>query len=321
MNGRRGDFAQGRPSVSSDTHDNTGKFDIASSRVTRLKQIKIDETDLTYAEQGKGEPIIFIHGALGDYRTWSQQLDWFSRQYHAISYSRRFHRPNAPCGDAISYTYRRHIDDLIAVLDVLRIGPAHLVGHSYGGTVAAILAMECPEMVRSLTLAEPSLFPMLSSADDKVSLRFHRVALNVVQKLAENGEERLAVREYVNIVLGRNGYDYLPLEALLVIVQNAHTLAPMLRMFFGLSFDPTAIQTLNIPTLVITGENSPKVYHAISHEIHNSLPKSELVTLAGASHGLHMENPRDFNNALLEFLSKNQPRNQNSANSLISNES
>ena len=293
--------------LSSDPRENTVGLDNLTSRVTRLKQVKIDESDLTYAERGKGEPIVFVHGALGDYRTWSQQLDLFSEQYHAVSYSRRYHRPNAPCDDPTDYTYRRHVDDLIALIDALGIGPANLIGHSYGGTIATMVAIERPELVGSLTLAEPTLFSILSTPDDKVSLRFHRIALDVVQKLAENGEQRLAIREYVNIVLGRDGYDGLPLEELLVIVQNAHTIGPMLRTLFELSsFDPNRLQNLQIPTLIITGGLSPKVYRAVSRELHNSLPHSELLTLPRASHGLHMENPQGFGETVLGFLCQNK---------------
>ncbi len=282
-------------------------WDLASTQVTRLKQITIDRYELTYAERGTGEPVLFVHGALSDYRTWIPQLDSFSRRYHAVSYSRRYHQPNAPKTAVADYTYRKHVDDLIALMDSLELKSSHLVGHSYGGAVAMLATLERPDLVGSLVLAEPSLFSLLNKPEDKVSLRFHRIAMDVVQKLAENNERKLAVREYVNIVLGRDGYDELPLEVVLVIVQNAHTLGPMLGMFFDLDFDSEHLRNLKTPVLIVTGESSPRVYRAVSHALHQSLPHSELLTLAGASHGLHMENPRDFNDAVLDFLSKGKP--------------
>jgi non-heme chloroperoxidase len=293
-----------RSNATDNTPANELGWELVSSQVSSRKQITINGGELTYTERGKGEPVILVHGALGDYRTWLPQLDWLSRRYHVISYSRRYHQAGIPTNYAADYTHRRHVDDLIALTETLAMGPAHLVGHSYGGTVAALAAMERPDLVRSLILGEPSLFSVLTQANDKVSLRLHRIALNVVQKLAENGEQRLAIREYFNIVLGKDAFGELPLEALLVITQNAHTLGPMLRTYF----EPTELhaQTIKTSTLIITGELSPKIYRAISRELDSILPNSELLILPAASHGLQMENPADFHAAVLEFLSRNQ---------------
>lgn len=280
---------------------------VVSSKSPPIKQIAINGTDLRYIEQGKGELVIFVHGALGDFRTWSRQLALLAQKYHGISYSRRYHHRDSSTNLVIDYTHRRHVDDLIGLINALGPGPAHLVGHSYGATVAALVAMERPDLVKTLILGEPSLFSILSDPHDKVSLRFHGIALDVVRRLTENGEQRLAVPEYVNIVLGKDVFHQLPLEDLLVINQNAHTLGPMLRTYFEpTELDDTSAQKITTPTLIITGEFSPGIYKAINRKLHNCLPNSESFILAGASHGLQMENPDDFGIAMIEFLSKSR---------------
>lgn len=296
---------QHRSGTTSDPAANESGWELVKPKVVQLKRIKINGSDLAYTERGTGDPVILVHGALGDYRTWSSQLDSLSRQYRVISYSRRYHQPNVVTNDLLDYTHRRHVDDLIALIYELQVGPAHLVGHSYGAALAVLVALERPEIVSSLTLWEPSLFSILSRLPDLVSLRLHRIAVNVVQKLTQNGEQRLAVREYVNIVLEKDVFEELPIGTLLVINQNANTLEPMLRTYF----EPTALDrdralSLKKPTLVITGEFSPNLYKAISRELNSSLPNSELRILPGASHGLQMENPVGFNGAVLEFLSR-----------------
>lgn len=273
---------------------------------TALKQVDIDGAELRYIEQGRGQLVVLVHGALGDFRTWSRQVALLAQKYHVVSYSRRYHEPNSLPDGEIDYTHRRHVDDLISLIEALGPGSAHLVGYSYGAAVAALVAMERPELVDSLILNEPSLFSMISEPLDKVSLRFHSVALNVLQKLTENGEQRLAVREYVNIVLGKDVFDELPLEDLLIINQNAHTLGPMLRTYFEpTNLDHSSAQKITTPTLLISGEHSPGIYRAITRELNNCLPAAESVILPGASHGLQMEKPEDFGVALMEFLSKN----------------
>lgn len=298
---------QHRSEATSDPAANESGWELVKPKVVQLKRIKIKGSDLAYTERGTGDPVILVHGALGDYRTWSSQLDSLSHQYRVISYSRRFHQPNVLTNEFSDYTHRRHVDDLIALIDELQVGPAHLVGHSYGAAVAALVALERPEIVSTLTLGEPSLFSILSSLPDIVSLRLHRTALNVVQKLTENGEQRLAVREYVNIVLDKDVFENLPPETLLVINQNANTLGPMLRTYF----EPTALNrdcalSIKKPTLVITGEASPNVYKAITRELNSAFANSELLMLPGASHGLQLDNPVGFNNAVLEFLSRHR---------------
>jgi pimeloyl-ACP methyl ester carboxylesterase len=229
-----------------------------------------------------------------------------------VSYSRRYHEPNSLPDGEIDYTYRRHVDDLTRLIETLGSGPAHLVGHSYGATVAALVAMKHPELVNRLILGEPSLFSMLSDNLDKVSLRFHSVALNVLQKLSENGEQSLAVREYLNILVGQNVYDELPPYDRFVINQNAHTLGPMLRSYFEpTDLDQSAASKMTVPTLLITGELSPRLYQAVVRELHNCLPAAETFTLSGASHGLHMENGVDFSVAVMEFLSKTKDHGKN----------
>ena len=248
-----------------------------------------------------------MHGALGDYRMWGAQVATLSQQYHVVAYSRRHHRPSSSTLDASDYNHRRHVDDLISLINAVGLGPAHVVGHSYGAAVAALVAMEHPEMVNSLILGEPTLFSILSDPLDKVSLKFHRIALNVVQKLVENGEQKLAVREYVNIVTGKDGFEALPIEGKMVINQNAHTLGPMLRTLFDTAdVDRHQARSINTPTLVVTGEFSPPIYRAIGRELDRCMPNSELLTLAGASPGLQLQKPDDFNLAMLDFLSRNK---------------
>ena len=281
-------------------------WQVVGPYLTPLKQVDIHGTELTYVEQGDGPTVVLVHGALGDFRTWSRQVPVLARKYHVVSYSRRYHEPNSLPDGEIDYTHRRHIDDLIGLIETLGPGPAHLVGHSYGAAVAALVAMERPELVNSLILGEPSLFSMLSDNLDKVSLRLHAVALNVLQKLSENGEQQLAVREYLNIVVGKDVFDELPSEDRLVINRNAHTLSPMLRTYFEpTSLDQSTASKLTTPTLLISGEHSPRIYQAINRELNNCLPVAESLTLPGASHGLHMDNGEDFGVAVMEFLSKN----------------
>ena len=307
--------SQMKPSTRSRAASENGRelgWEVVETYLTPAKQVKINGTELTYVEQGGGPSVILVHGALGDLRSWSRQLPLLAAKCHVVSYTRRYHGLNSLTDGAIDYSHRRHVDDLIDLIETLVDGPAHLAGHSYGAAVAALVAMERPDLVNTLILGEPTLFSMLSDDVDKVALRFHAVALNVVRKLSENGEHRLAVREYVNIVVGRNVFDELQSHDQFVINQNAHTLGPMLRTYFeATTLDQSSASQITVPTLLISGGLSPRVYQSIARELHNCLPRAESFTIPNASHGLPMEN-EDFGIAVMEFLSRTESRSKKS---------
>lgn len=120
------------------------------------KRLLVNGVELHYVERGQGEPLILLHGGQGDYRAWQPQMQALSPRYRVISYSRRYHYPNE---NPLTREYSALIDaaDLAGLIAELKLGPVHLVGTSYGAFTALALAVERPELVRSLVLAEPPI--------------------------------------------------------------------------------------------------------------------------------------------------------------------
>src|SRR5919202_1717127 len=109
----------------------------------------VNDVDLAYVEQGRGAPVIFVHGSLGDYRSWDAQLAPFAERYRAVPYSRRYHWPNAQPGDGVAYAAAQHAADLGALIESLGLAPAHVVGSSYGALTTLACAVARPELFRS----------------------------------------------------------------------------------------------------------------------------------------------------------------------------
>ena len=129
----------------------------------KLTEIPINGTTLNYMERGQGAPVLLVHGTLGDYRTWDGQIEALSRDHRVISYSRRYHFPNEWPPTASSFSAVIHAEDLAALIQRLDVGPVHLVGHSFGAFISLLVAREHPELVRSLTLAEPPVMSVDAS--------------------------------------------------------------------------------------------------------------------------------------------------------------
>jgi pimeloyl-ACP methyl ester carboxylesterase len=60
-----------------------------------LETIQLNGAELSYWEEGDGVPLVFVHGMLGDYRSWRRQTSEFSKTYRTIALSQRYYRPNS----------------------------------------------------------------------------------------------------------------------------------------------------------------------------------------------------------------------------------
>ncbi len=95
-----------------------------------------DGTRLYYEEAATGTPVIFVHKYAGDFRTWEPQMRHFSRLHRWITYSQRGYLPSDVPTDGASYGQDIARDDVIALLDALKIDKSHVVGHSMGAATA-----------------------------------------------------------------------------------------------------------------------------------------------------------------------------------------
>jgi len=112
-----------------------------------------DNVKLYYEEAGSGTPIIFSHEFAGDYRNWEPQMRYFARRHRCITYSARGYKPSDVPDDWKVYSYKHWVNDLIAVLDHLKIDKAHIVGLSMGAYTASLIGFMAPQRALSLTIA------------------------------------------------------------------------------------------------------------------------------------------------------------------------
>jgi pimeloyl-ACP methyl ester carboxylesterase len=254
--------------------------------------------ELHYVERGEGAPVVFVHGTLGDYATWDAQLGPFAKTYRAIAYSRRYNWPNTnkPRPD---YSAVVDAEDLAALIRKLDLGKVHVVGHSYGGYAALFLAVKHPELVRTLTLAEP---PVVFGGD-----RVPEAKARLVKRARAafgKGDTEGAVRVIVDA--RRAGtYDKIPKPFRNLVLRNAReleALATSKDMYPALDRD--AVRKIGVPTLLLSGEKSPPAQAAIDEELERLLPAKHRrrVIIRGADHGMWFQQPAAYDKAVLEFL-------------------
>lgn len=272
------------------------------------KTVHVNGTELHYFEFGEGEPVVFVHGSIGDYRTWGYQFEPFSSSYRVVSYSRRYHYPNAWNGDGSDYTTGLHAADLAAFIDALGYGPAHIVGQSSGATIAAHCASLNPEVARTLVVDEPDLVPWLCELEGGNAALDHLLT-NIEQpalKAMAAGDAGEAIRLYVNGVLGDGTYERLTPEMRLVMLDNVPELKAELKCadIFYSPFSFADARKIRAPTLLLEGSASLSAFHLIGDKFAQCVPNITRATAEGAPHAAHFVTPDRFNEIVLDFLRK-----------------
>jgi pimeloyl-ACP methyl ester carboxylesterase len=274
---------------------------------SQVRTAKVNGTTLHYTECGRGEPLVFVHGALGDLQTFNGQLDAFAAEYRVIAYSRRFHPPNAPPAAGAVNALQDHIDDLLALLRTLGASPAHLVGNSSGAYVVLAFAMQHPEAVRSLVLGEPPVFSLLgrTSVGSAALDSWNSRVLSPTRRAFQSGDSVEAMRRFLDGISGAPVFDQLPQPARARLM----TYAPEFRS--EMLTEPSrylpplacnALGQLKRPILLVSGERSPAMLLLITGELERCLGGESHVMVPEAGHGMHGDNPAFYNQSVLGFL-------------------
>jgi non-heme chloroperoxidase len=273
------------------------------------RTITVNGAELTYIEQGAGDPVLFVHGTLGDYRAWGYQMAPFSQRYRAIACSRRRHWPNAWPDDAPECSAETHASDLAELVEALGYGPVHLIGSSYGALTSLVMATKRPELVRSLVLGEPPLLPWLEGSPEGEArfAAFRTNSWNAAALDCRSGDQPAGVRRFIDGVLGSGSFDHMPAPVQAGMMDNAAVFAVELETAAAIYFSalkPADITDLRIPTLLLTGELSPRMFHDVIAVLAETLPVAERAEIPDASHAMHAGNPGAYNETVLAFLAR-----------------
>ena len=285
-----------------------------------MPSLDVGGVSLYYERAGSGEPVVFSHGIPTDYRAWGGQVEEFSKRFSTVTYSRRYASPNQRTGDVSDSTVGANAADLKGLIEKLGFGPVHLVAHSYGGFVAAFLAADHPDLVRTLVLVEPAIATLLvedpNSSGQMLSLlirspsvalsarRFQSGSLAPSLKALDSGKNDKAVRLNVDGIQNKLGaFDSMPESARKMMVDNARTIAELRTTLPPFKAN---IGKISCRTLVINGEGSAVWLRRIGELVARGVPNSEAITIAGSRHFPHLENPSEFNSNVLKFISKRE---------------
>ncbi|MBI4527065.1 MAG: alpha/beta fold hydrolase [Deltaproteobacteria bacterium] len=263
----------------------------------QLKDLK-----LYYEVHGEGPPFLFVSETACHGEVWkTYQVPEFSRDHRVIIYDQRgTGRSDKPSMD---YTTGMLADDAASLLDHLGAEQAIVYGHSMGGRVAQLLALDYPRKVNKLILAS-------SGASHTAS----GIPLNMCLELVEKGYERYARDHAIRIGFTTKFVQEHPAEVekfLEIRLANLPPLECYLRHAIARQAHDTSgrLKDIRVPTLVTVGDDEARTTSDISHWtsadiLARTIPRAKLVVFPDSGHYYFFAKPEATNKAIREFLTE-----------------
>ncbi len=256
-------------------------------------RVSIGNFSLYYERVGTGPALVFLHGLGGNHLSWWQQLPYFMRWYECVTLDQRSFGmspdPDATFCDS-------HPGDLGALLDHLKIDKAVLIGQSMGGWTIVGYAIEHPERIAAMVMADtpggiftPEMDAMMASARNAARLPLDtQPPIGAMPTYARDYFARRPEMAYLYDSLRIYGARP-PEDAIFRLGRRRYDLAKVR-------------ERLTMPILCIVGEEDALIAPEMVRQLARVLPKAHLATVPQAGHSVYFENPEVFNQLVLDFL-------------------
>ena len=275
-------------------------------------RLETKEGERFYREAGAGEPIVLLHCSSGSSGAWAPVMNHLGQDYRVLApdllgYGRTAPWPrDAPLGpDA-------ELGVVEALLDVAG-RPAHLVGHSYGGTVALGAARRYPRRVASLTLIEPVAFHLLRRADEPDGWREIAALAERHVVLVGEGRDAAAAEAFATYWTGPKAWQQMPDAARDSVVRTAAKVAAEWRLMFASEDDRDAIAGIGAPTLLICGGRTRTPARRVVEVLRRVVPHALHHEIADAGHMSPLTHPADIAEAIRRRVVSINPQRRSAA--------
>ena len=257
-------------------------------------RVSVGDLSIAYRSEGDGPPLVLLHGFLCDSRVWRRQLDSLSEEFRVVAWD----APGAGWSSDPPETFS--LADwaraLAGFLDAIGIERAHVLGLSWGGTLAQELYRLFPARVDRLILSDTYAGWKGSLSEEVAEQRRARCDRDAGRPPEE------VVREWVPVEFFADASSELAAE-MAAVVADFHPLGFRLMAGSLADTDSTAVlPTIAVPTLLLWGDGDVRSPLSVAERFHAAIPGSELDVIPGAGHVSNMERPDEFNDRVRRFL-------------------
>jgi len=259
-----------------------------------VERVDVDALTIAYVRAGAGSPVVLLHGYVGDGPSvWTRQIDTLSADHTVIAW-------DAPGAGASSdppedFGIDGYAECLARFIEVLGLGPTHVVGLSFGGALAIALQRRHRSRTRSLVLAS-------AYAGWRGSLPPHVAEARLAQALQLS---ETSPQGFVDALLPT-------MFALPVASEDVDAYRLAMERFHPVGFRAMARAsaedlsdvppTIDVPTLLIFGDRDERAPSSVAEGLLATIPASRLIVLPNAGHVCNLELPGRFNDEVRMFL-------------------
>ena len=260
-------------------------------------KIQANDIQINYELSGRDDaPVVMLsHSLASSLVMWNPQLDVLESKFKVLRYDTRGHGDSdAPEG---KYTLELLAADAVALMDALGIDAVHFVGLSMGGMIGQNLALDHGNRLKSLTLCDTAAV----MPDEAQPIWQQRIAAAREKGLQDQVDETLE-RWFTPEYLSQNSprVELIRRQILATPVAGYIGCSEAIRDLDNLK----RLSEINLPTLIMVGEEDPGTPVAASEAMQERIEGSELVVLPAARHLSNIEQSGAFNEALMGFLLK-----------------
>ena len=268
-----------------------------------MPTLQLTDAEIYYEVHGHGQAIVFLSETACDGEVWKiHQVPEFSKDHRVIIHDYRGTGQSSK--PSIDYTTQMFARDVIALMDHLKADDAIVVGHSMGGRVAQLLALDYPGRVKKLVLASTgSHYPQTKGLPLKIIKemiewgyekyeRDHTILVGFTDEFVKNHPER--VEHYLKVRM----QNLCPVEFYLrhLLARQAHDTSARLK-------------DIRQPTLILVGEDDRNMTSEVNHRMSSDIlakgiPHSKLVVLQNERHSYFFANPDAAHKIIRDFINE-----------------
>ncbi len=264
-------------------------------------RFKTDVTEIDFEVDGSrtGVAVVLIHGFPFSRAMWKPQIEALRKEHHVIAYDVRGHGAS-PVGDG-QFSIEYFVDDLMALLDHLKISRSVAIGLSMGGYIALRAIERHPDRFRGLVLCDTRSEADGNEGKIKRAGQAKAVKISGVKVFAD---------AFVKGLFYEKTFQTNPqaVEAIRQMIERTSpTAVAGTLLALAARTDTTAsLFSIKVPALILVGRHDTLTPPSASHAMKEKIPGAEIHILPNAGHLSNLEQADEFNFHLLNFLKRVQ---------------
>ena len=267
-----------------------------------MPQILVHGLDVHYHDEGNGISVVLGHSSTGSGGQWRELVKRMAGRYRMVAPDHIGYGRTAAYSGGMPV--REHEIAIVTALVQWVSQPVHLVGHSFGGAVLTQVAVRMPDLVRSLTLCEPTLFHLLAPAGRTSEHAEIKAVADRVIRYVDQNDTAEAARGFFEYWVGAGAYDAMDdrtREAITAGMAKLRVEWPDAFHAYGATVE--ALSALRMSIQLIAGSRTTPAAKAVVEVLRSLWPGASYAEIEGAGHMARITHADRVNEVIDTFVS------------------